>query len=70
MHRYSSQVAYGSECSAWQDFVADCYKVLGFAPWDDAHWGDAVEIGFANYWLCVARGESTDYDPDTGAKLD
>jgi hypothetical protein len=31
--RLDEVVACGSECTAWQDFVADTYKRIGMAPW-------------------------------------
>ena len=70
MKRYNNAAAYGSECNAWQDFVADCYDRFGFAPWADAHWDDVMPEDFSAYWTSVAAGECPDYDADTGRRLD
>lgn len=70
MNRYNGHVAYGSECNAWHDFVEDCYKTLGHAPWNDEHWNDEVSECFGPYWLEVANGESPYYDSETGVRRD
>ena len=36
MRDYNRRVAPGSECAAWQDFVADCFRRYDVAPWEDA----------------------------------
>jgi hypothetical protein len=69
MHSFNRSAAPGSECSAWQDFVADCHSRLGYAPWADEHWDDEVPADFADYWSDVAAGRSGDYDPENGARL-
>ena len=70
MKRYNGAVAYGSECNAWQDFVADCYDRLGHAPWADAHWSKPVPTDFAEYWQEVAGGQSDAYVATNGARVE
>ena len=67
---YNRVVAYGSECNAWQDFVADCYKQYGIAPWDDAAADTKVSDDFADYWIGVASGNSNDYAENGGRRHD
>lgn len=69
MKRYNNTVAFGSECNAWQDFVADCFSQLGFAPWADEHWPNEMPEDFAAYWLDVSSSNSRDYDAETGARI-
>jgi hypothetical protein len=69
MKRFNNAAAPGSECNAWQDFVAESYNRLGFAPWADEHWQDELPDEFATYWQEVANGECSDYAADTGARL-
>lgn len=73
MKAYNSRVAYGSECQAWQEFVADTYRVIGMAPWDDrnADPETAVPRNFLRFWGDVAEGKDcSTYDWDTGARID
>lgn len=79
MHNYNNTVAYGSECSAWQDFVEDCHAAVGRAPWaewqdDDGEFHAAADLDvsddFAAYWLAVANGSSADYESESGSKVD
>lgn len=69
MRTYNRIVAYGSECSAWQDFVDDCCLVVGCSPWDDDRQSDCVDSYFADYWLAVASGENIDYEAQTGDRV-
>lgn len=64
MWRYNQAVAYGSECNAWADFVADCYTQLGVAPWTESD--GAAPSDFVEYWQAVADGKSDDYTVGTG----
>lgn len=66
MKSYNGAVAYGSECNAWQDYHADCHEIIGVGPQDDEADDMIVPEEFADYWLKVARGESADYDAETG----
>ena len=51
MRDYNRLVAPGSECAAWQDFVADCFRRYDVAPWEDAAEEiEPVQDG-VNYWL-------------------
>lgn len=69
MRNYNSRVAPGSECAAWQDFVADCFMRYDVAPWEDAAEGiEPVQLG-VNYWHCIASGENSQYHAATGARL-
>ena len=67
MHRYNRFAAPGSECAAWQDFVAATYERLGHAPWADKFWDEGVPEDFAVYWTAVSTGRSGAYD-DNGAR--
>jgi hypothetical protein len=58
MRDYNRERAPGSECNAWQDYVADLAKLDS----DDAQ----AITDFADYWLLVADGECADYDLETG----
>ena len=53
MRDYNGAVAYGSECTAWGDFVADCYDQVGVSPWHDSE--VTVSDDFAAYWLSVSE---------------
>ena len=78
MAEYNRDVAPGSECSAWQDYVADCWSELGCGPGGHGPAsGDGTATAyldggvyppetFREYWLAVAAGKSTDYNGDTG----
>lgn len=68
MKRFNASAASGSECNAWQDFVADCFQRFNFAPWADAHWDDEMPTDFAQYWTKVACGDCEDYNAETGAR--
>ena len=59
---FNREVSPGSECEAWGDFVAECYKNFGIAPWDDG--ADAVEVplDMSAYWLSITRFENDDYN--------
>jgi len=70
MNAYDNTVAYGSECNAWQDFVADCFDMLGTAPFSDANRNDPVPDEMEEYWTDVADGCSDDYDAHTGTRID
>ena len=63
MKRYNGSVAYGSECTAWGDFVDSCHTVLGRAPWEDEDDGQDTEVPeeFSTYWTSVADDKSGDY---------
>lgn len=69
MKAYNSEVAYGSECNAWSDFVADSHDRLGMAPWDDRAEETAVPEDMAEYWVDVTNNASSDYD-DSGSRID
>ena len=62
MEVYNGKVAYGSECRAWGDFVADCHKRMGMAPWDDRAVDTEVPEDMVNYWTDVATDYNGDYD--------
>ena len=64
MKAYNGEVAYGSECTAWQDFVANTFEDYKCAPWDDKAEELEVDDDFADYWLSVASGESADYQDE------
>ena len=66
MREYNRQVAPGSECSAWQDYLADCVAIHKELPWDVP---DLDASTMADYWIDVANGVSDDYDADTGALI-
>jgi hypothetical protein len=66
MRAYNNQVAYGSECAAWQNYCSACHVNLGHGPDDDGHSDDVLPLSFARYWFAVANGESPNYDPETG----
>lgn len=59
MADYNGQVAYGSECMAWADFVADCYERLGLAPWNARAINTDVPQDMAEYWIDVTT--NSDY---------
>ncbi len=70
MQDYNRRVARGSECAAWQDFVADCFTRYDVAPWEDAAEEiEPVQDG-VNYWLRIASGENYEYNAETGARLE
>ena len=70
MRDYNRRVAPGSECAAWQDFVADCFRRYDVAPWEDAAEEiEPVQDG-VNYWLRIASGENYEYNTETGARLE
>ncbi len=70
MHAYNQSVAYGSECNAWQDFVADCHDRVGFGPWSDSASETDAPDDFAEYWLDVANGNSSDFIAETGSRVE
>lgn len=61
MKEYNGEVAPGSECAAWQDFVSNTFEDYKCAPWDDKAEEIEVDDDFADYWLNVASGECSDY---------
>jgi hypothetical protein len=69
MAAYNRQVAPGSECNAWQDFVAECHRNYFIAPWDDLAAITVVDSAFVGYWTVVAEGNSPDYD-DAGSRVE
>jgi hypothetical protein len=70
MRDYNRRVAPGSECAAWQDFVADCFMRYDVAPWEHAAEEiEPVQEG-VNYWLRIASGENDEYHAATGARLE
>jgi hypothetical protein len=62
METYNRDVAPGSECNAWGDFVEDCYDKLGCSPWDDNRQTEELDRDFAAYWVRVAAVENEDYN--------
>ena len=62
MKEMNGAVAFGSECNAWQDFVEDCHRQYGMAPWSDLAEDTEVSKQFAEYWQDVANCTSSDYD--------
>lgn len=52
MRDLNRELAPGSECAEWQDYVADCERVLGAPPWDEPDM--VVSQEFADHWLAVA----------------
>lgn len=64
MRDYNADVAPGSECNAWQDFVGACFADYKIAPWDDKAADMDVENEFADYWLSVADGNCSDYSDE------
>jgi hypothetical protein len=70
MRDYNRRVAPGSECAAWQDFVADCFMRYDVAPWEDAAEEiEPVQEG-VDYWIRIASGENCEYHSATGARLE
>jgi hypothetical protein len=69
MWSYNQAIAYGSECNAWGDFVADSFDQCGVAPWADETGTIETSPDFAQFWLAVAAGQSPDYAPDTGDRI-
>jgi hypothetical protein len=67
MREYNRLVAPGSECTAWQDYVQDIWTIYGVSPWADGAESFHVSSQTARYWGDVARCESDDYEPTTGA---
>jgi hypothetical protein len=69
MRDYNRRVAPGSDCAAWQDFVADCFMRYDVAPWEDAAEDiEPVQEG-VDYWHRIASGENCQYHAATGARL-
>lgn len=66
MLRFNAYAAPGSECNAWQDFVADSFKEYGVGPWSDAAHDIEVSRAFAVYWTDVALGVAGPYDENGG----
>lgn len=66
MRKYNNEVAYGSECAAWADYVSNCIDSFDAAPWSDKLLSQEVPDTFALYWLEVANGLSADYVQATG----
>ncbi len=62
MSRYNGEAAYGSECNAWQDFVEDAFQNYKTTPWNDTAEDINCDKEFADYWMDVANGKSSDYD--------
>lgn len=70
MRDYNRRVAPGSECAAWQDFVADCFMRYDVAPWEDAA-ADIEPVRKAvDYWHRIASGGNCQYHAATGARVD
>lgn len=70
MRDYNRRVAPGSECAAWQDFVADCFRRYDVAPWEDAvEEIEPVQDG-VDYWLRITSGGNYEYNAETGARLE
>lgn len=69
MAAYNGQVAYGSECNAWGDFVENSYAEYKVGPWSDASHDMQVSEEFAEFWSAVAKGESDQYAADTGDRI-
>jgi len=70
MRDYNRRVAPGSECAAWQDFVADCFMRYDVAPWEDAAEDiEPVQEG-VDYWHRIASGENCQYHAATGVRLE
>ncbi|MCB0252149.1 MAG: hypothetical protein KDI55_00285 [Anaerolineae bacterium] len=67
MHEFNARVAPRGECGAWQDFVADCWSAFGVTRGRISIWDDEIDPIFAEFWLRVARGDCSVYDPNTGA---
>lgn len=67
MAEYNGDVAYGSECPAYQDFVNASCEEFKITPFNDR----AMDVEFTDddkfltYWQSVALGNCSDYD-DTG----
>lgn len=55
VRRCAQYAAPGSESVMWQDYVEDCRRVLGCAPWSEP----SLEVpeDFAAYWQERAGGE-------------
>jgi hypothetical protein len=53
---------------AWSDFNATCRGGYGFTPQDPRAQDTVVSPEFASYWLEVAAGRSSDYDPEHGER--
>jgi hypothetical protein len=70
MRDYNRRVAPGSECAAWQDFVADCFMRYDVAPWEDAAEDiEPVQEG-VDYLHRIASGENYEDHAATGARLE
>lgn len=68
MRAYNREVAPGSECNAWQDYIDDCVERYDATPWVIAECKRVIEEDFADYWMEVACRRSPAYDVDTGAR--
>lgn len=68
MAEYNGNVAYGSECNAWQDFHEDCHARFFCSPYDPEAEDIDVPADVAEYWEEVADGSSSDYDEEGGRK--
>ncbi len=62
MSRYNGEVAYGSECNAWQDFVEDTFQNYKTTPWHDTAKEIECSKEFGDYWIGVTNGKGDDYD--------
>jgi len=69
MRKFNELIAFGSECAAWQDFVADGPQELGMAIWEAEECNLVPDQGFVDYWMSVADGECDDYD-DEGNRVE
>ncbi len=69
MREYNRSAAPGSECNAWQDYIADAVELCGCAPWDCDYEDANVPRDFGWYWLSVAEGKSGEYEAATGAHV-
>jgi hypothetical protein len=59
---YNRRVAPGSECAAWQDFVADCFMRYDVAPWEDA--AEEIELSI------IGSVSPAENHAATGARLE
>lgn len=70
MQRFNRTAAPGSECGAWQDFVADSFERYRMSPTDDRAEDVEPSQDFVDYWLDVAdQRPGAEYDA-TGNRID
>jgi len=53
MAAFNAHAAPGSECTEWQDFCADCYRIYGCAGYSDNARDIEVSAEFAEYWYAL-----------------